>query len=132
MRLGASRLLQIGDANTPMLETRIIRKHVVEDTAGSAGQAHLSAAGSLVKVANRLFVVADDEHRLAMFDLSNCDPGRLVPIVEEKLPLRHKARKAAKPDCEALLMLPAFGDYLRAFRLVQDNLRHAIVHRRRH
>jgi hypothetical protein len=46
-----------------------------------------------------------------MFDLANRKPGRLLPIFEGILPLRHKARKAAKPDCEALLMLPAFGDY---------------------
>lgn len=73
--------------------------------------AHLSAASGLVKVGHRLFVVADDEHHLAVFDLSNCEPGRLVPIFEGDLPLRHKARKASKPDCEALALLPPFGDY---------------------
>lgn len=94
-----------------MLKPRIIRELLVDDTAGSAGQAHLSAASGLVKVGHRLFVVADDEHHLAMFDLSNREPGRLVPIFEGELPLRHKARKAAKPDCEALLLLPTFGGY---------------------
>lgn len=94
-----------------MLETRIVRELVVDDAAGSAGLAHLSAASGLVKLSNRLFVVADDERHLAMFDLSNLEPGRLVPIFDGKLPLRHKARKAAKPDCEALLVLPAFAGY---------------------
>ena len=94
-----------------MLETRIIRELLVEDTAGAKAKAHLSAASGLVKLDKRLFVVADDEHHLAMFDLSNAAPGRLLPIFDGKLPLRHKARKAAKPDCEALLLLPAFGGY---------------------
>jgi len=94
-----------------MLEARIIRELLVDDTAGSLGQAHLSAASGLVKSGNRLFVVADDEHQLAMFDLSNREAGRLIPMFDGDLPLRHKARKAAKPDCEALLMLPAFIGY---------------------
>ena len=94
-----------------MLETRIVRELVVDDTAGIAGQTHLSAASGLVKLGNRLFVVADDEHHLAMFDLSNREPGRLVAIFDGELPLRHKARKAAKPDCEALLELPSFAGY---------------------
>ncbi len=94
-----------------MLETRIVRELVVDEAAGSAEQAHLSAASGLVKLGNRLFVVADDENHLAMFDLSNREPSRLVPIFDGRLPLRHKARKAAKPDCEALLVLPAFAGY---------------------
>jgi len=94
-----------------VLETRIIRELVVDDGAGIAGQAHLSAASGLVKLGNRLFVVADDEHHLGTFDLTNTAPGRLVAIFEGELPLRHKARKAAKPDCEALLMLPGFSGY---------------------
>ena len=79
-----------------MLETRIVRELVVDDAAGIAGQTYLSAASGLVKLGTRLFVVADDEHHLAMFDLSNREPGRLVAIFDGELPLRHKARKAAK------------------------------------
>jgi len=94
-----------------MLQTRIVRELAVEHAAGGAGLAHLSAASGLVKLGNRLFVVADDEHQLAMFDLCNREPGRLLRLFGGKLPLRHKARKAAKPDCEALLVLPAFAGY---------------------
>ena len=71
-----------GDANTPHAGNSILRELVVDDAAGSAGQDHLSAASRLVKLGNRLFVVADDEHHLAMFNLSNREPGRLVPIFE--------------------------------------------------
>ncbi len=94
-----------------MLEIQIVRKLVVYDRACPAGQAHLSAASSLVKLGDRLHVVADDENYLAVFDLSSGEPGRLVSIFGEALPLSHKARKAAKPDCEAMLVLPAFGGY---------------------
>lgn len=94
-----------------MLATRIVRKLVVSDPSETAGQAHLSAASSLVRLGNRLHVVADDENHLAVFDLSGSAPGRLVSLFDGELPLRHKARKAAKPDCEAMLALPAFGGY---------------------
>lgn len=92
-----------------MLETQIVRELVVEDAAGTAGQSHLSAASGLVQLGQRLFVVADDEHHLAMFHQCNREPGRLVALFDGELPLRHKARKAAKPDCETLLVLPEFA-----------------------
>ena len=94
-----------------MLETRVIRELLVDDGAAQVGQAHLSAASGLAKRGHRLFVVADDEHHLATFDLTNADPGQLSPIFPGDLPTKPKARKAAKPDCEALLVLPAFGDF---------------------
>jgi hypothetical protein len=94
-----------------MLEAVIIRELMVRDPAGASGLAQLSAASGLAKQGDRLYVVADDENHLAVFDLSNREPGRLVALFDGDLPLRHKARKAAKPDCEAVLMLPAFGGY---------------------
>ncbi len=94
-----------------MLETRIVRKLSVASPAGAKGQMHLSAASSLVQLGHRLHVVADDENHLAIFDLSSSAPGRLVSLFDGELPLPHKARKAAKPDCEAMLVLPAFGGY---------------------
>lgn len=95
----------------PMLQTQIIRALDVADDAGNAGQAHLSAASGLVQLGNRVYVVADDELHLAMFDLSKREPGRLLPLFDGTLPLQHQARKAAKPDCEALLVLPAFAGH---------------------
>ncbi len=92
-----------------MLDARIIRELLVADSTGTATPAHLSAASGIAKLGNRLFVVADDEHHLATFDLAHGEPGRLLPIFPGDLPPSPKARKAAKPDCEALLVLPAFG-----------------------
>ncbi|MBC7940611.1 MAG: hypothetical protein H7Z19_12740 [Chitinophagaceae bacterium] len=94
-----------------MLDTRIVRELLVDKAAGAAGKAHLSAASGVVRIGKRLFVVADDEHDLAMFDLSNGEPGLLLPIFDGELPPHHEARKAAKPDCETLLALPAFGGF---------------------
>lgn len=74
-------------------------------------QAHLSAASALVRVAERLFVVADDELHLGLFDLGDPAPGRLVRLFEGSLPAEKKARKAAKPDLEALALLPAMADF---------------------
>ena len=74
-------------------------------------QAHLSAASALVRVAERLFVVADDELHLGMFDLGDPAAGRLVRLFEGSLPAEKRARKAAKPDLEALALLPAMAGF---------------------
>ena len=91
------------------MEVQVIGELLVDDPAAVAGQAHLSAASGLVWLGNRLYVVADDEHHLAVFDLPHATPGRQVRLFEGELPTDPDARKAAKPDCEALILLPAFG-----------------------
>jgi len=91
-----------------MLEVRVVRTLSVET---DAALGHLSAASSLVQVGQRLFVVADDEHTLALFDLSGDRPGRLHPLFNGELPDKPKARKAAKPDLEALAHLPPWPGY---------------------
>ena len=79
---------------------------------GAAGLGHLSAASGLVGVGRHLYVVADDEHHLGVFERAGSGPGRLVRLFDGDLPRRrkdhkdHKDRKAAKPDLEALLELP--------------------------
>lgn len=54
----------------------------------------------------RAYIIADDEHHLAIF----CDydrPGELVRIVADDLPNEKKARKRRKPDFEVLFRLPS-------------------------
>jgi hypothetical protein len=70
---------------------------------------HLSAASGLVRIGHRLFVVADDENSLGVFDLSTDAPGRLLRLFAGELPAEHAERKAAKADLEALAVLPPFG-----------------------
>lgn len=86
-----------------MLDVRVIRTLSIET---DAAPGHLSAASGLVQVGRRLFVVADDEHTLATFDLTGEHPGRLHRLFDGELPDKRKARKAAKPDLEALAHLP--------------------------
>lgn len=70
--------------------------------------AWISAASGLLRLGRRLYVVADDERFLATFDLDDSGPGQLLPLFDMPLPPDAAARKAAKPDCEALLALPPF------------------------
>lgn len=86
-----------------MLKVQVVRTLSVET---EVALGHLSAASGLVWVGQRLFVVADDEHTLAVFDLSGERAGRLHRLFGGKLPDKPNARKAAKPDLEALAHLP--------------------------
>ncbi|KQW41280.1 MULTISPECIES: hypothetical protein [unclassified Roseateles] len=86
-----------------MLKVRVARTLSVET---NAALGHLSAASGLVQLGQRLFVVADDEHTLAAFDLGGEHSGRLHRLFDGELPDEPKARKAAKPDLEALAHLP--------------------------
>lgn len=83
------------------LEARVVR---TLDLAG--GLQHLSAASGLVRIGQRIYVVADDELSLGVFDLAESGPGTLLRLISGELPIEHHARKAAKPDFEALLHLP--------------------------
>lgn len=65
----------------------------------------VSAASGLVVHGDALYVIADDELFLAVFDRA----GRLlerIALFDGELPEEHKARKRAKPDLEALALLP--------------------------
>ena len=90
------------------MQVTTLRRLFVATASGVAAPAKLSAASGLVRLGNRLYVVADDELSLGVFDLSNDEAGRLVRIFEGELPASHDERKAAKPDLESLTMLPAF------------------------
>ncbi len=72
---------------------------------------HLSAASGLVRAGRYLFVVADDELHLGVFDdtIALAEPppwGKLVRLLEGRLPVDKVARKRAKPDFETLALLP--------------------------
>ena len=75
------------------------------------GMAYLSAASGLVRVGQRLYVVADDELHLGLFDdcqapTPSAVPGRLLRLLDGALPEDTRLRKAAKPDLESLARLP--------------------------
>lgn len=72
---------------------------------------HLSAASGVVHAGTNLFVVADDELSIGVFDDAHKKPGELVPLLPGELPLDPVERKAAKADFESLVLLPPFPGF---------------------
>ncbi|ADO75857.1 DUF6929 family protein [Stigmatella aurantiaca] len=70
---------------------------------------HVAAASGLVAVGPWLYVVADDSLHLAVFPRHGAGLGRTVRLFPGELPPEPKARKAAKPDLEALCALEPFA-----------------------
>ncbi|MET0808319.1 MAG: hypothetical protein ABWX93_06125, partial [Pseudoxanthomonas sp.] len=91
-----------------MVPTRQVRTLYLQAAPMTPAMAHISAASGMVVIGNRLYVVADDELHLGVFELANASAGRLVRLLEGALPHGHAERKAAKPDFEVLVRLPAF------------------------
>jgi hypothetical protein len=82
-----------------------LRDLTLDAAAHPRGQTHLGAASGLVCLHGRAYVVADDEHHIAVFrDLTT--PGTLHRIRVGDLPRRKGARKRRKPDLETLTSLP--------------------------
>ena len=69
------------------------------------GRLDISAASGCVIRADSLFVIADDTLSLHEYDLDGRPRGR-IPLFGGGLPEDPAARKAAKPDLEALALLP--------------------------
>ena len=90
-----------------MLEV-LARTELRVGASGAAPGCLLSAASGLVQRQGRLYIVADDEHHLAVIDAASGN-GHWVRLFEGELPDQPKQRKAAKPDLETLIELPASG-----------------------
>lgn len=73
--------------------------------------AFISAASGLVRAGAWLYVIADDEHHLGIFEADGRLPGRVIELLPEVLPVDKKPRKKHKPDFESLLRLPAFAGH---------------------
>ena len=66
---------------------------------------HITAASGLARAGHNLYVVADDRHSLAVFDLRSGEPGRVVPLGTDAGALA----KPLKPDLEAVTVVPEGG-----------------------
>ncbi len=93
-------------AAAPAIDWRPLRELTLPARAHPRGQPHLSAASGLVCAFGRAYVVADDEHHLAVFD-DDRSPGRLHRLIDGDLPLDAAERKARKADLETLALVPA-------------------------
>jgi hypothetical protein len=71
----------------------------------------VSAASGVVQRGDFVYVVGDDELVLAVFEVSSDAPGRTERVLSGELPADSAARKEAKPDLEALTVLPPFEDH---------------------
>lgn len=72
---------------------------------------HIAAASSLVRYEGSLFVVADDELSLAIFDANDLGHGHLIRILPGELPTDTDERKEEKPDLESLALLPEHSGF---------------------
>lgn len=83
-----------------------LRELDVVDEGGSGSMRPVSAASGAVRIGERIFVVADDAHDLAAFDLGVPGPGTLISAGRPALAADPEERKRHKPDLEALVHLP--------------------------
>lgn len=93
------------------LQARVIQPLLIDPLQHPRGLAYLSAASGLVRVRQRLYVVADDELHLGIFDdvgVADQPPavGALLRLLDGHLPKDKGKRKKAKPDFESLVHLP--------------------------
>jgi hypothetical protein len=101
------RLGGLNDARRSMIDVQVLRElRMAAGPTGATWPAHLSAASGLVQHRGRLYVVADDELGLGLFDLAGDARGRWFALFDGVLPAGHASRKAAKPDLESLLLWP--------------------------
>ena len=89
-----------------MLKADLLRTLTIDRHHHPRGHPHLSAASGLVCANGLVYVIADDEHHLAVFS-DRSGPGALHRLFADDLPADKKARKQLKPDLETLLWWPA-------------------------
>ena len=98
-------------AQLSVLQPTALGHLLIDPAQHPRGQAHMSAASGLVRVRQRLYVVADDEMHVGVFDDpigagTGLAPGTLLRVLPGDLPLDKGKRKKVKPDLESLTALP--------------------------
>jgi hypothetical protein len=96
----------------PPLELRKLRTLDLSEPPTEGLPAHVSSASGVVRRGDFVYVVGDDLLSLAVYRTTDPGPGELRRVLSgDDLPADEDARKAAKPDMEALTVLPPFeGD----------------------
>lgn len=84
-----------------MIALEKVRELVIEPLSENR-PAYVVSASGLVRLENRIFIVADDELHLAEFDLRSSQPGRWFRLLPGMLPSDYKERKKQKPDLETI------------------------------
>ncbi len=94
----------------PPLELRELRGLDLREAPGEGQHPHVSSASGLVRRGDFVYVIGDDMLSLAVFRMSDPGPGELRRVLPGELPADDAARSGAKPDLEALTVLPPFED----------------------
>lgn len=79
--------------------------------AGASQTRKVEAASGLAIIDRTVYVVADDEVYLAIFQDMGRSRGEVVRILDFELSEASEERKEHKPDLESLTPLPPFGDF---------------------
>ena len=95
----------------PPLELRELRKLDLEAPPREGREGHVASASGVVRRGDFVYVIGDDLLSLAVFRLSDQGPGVLQQALGGELPVDEDERKGAKPDLEALTVLPPFEDH---------------------
>jgi hypothetical protein len=88
-----------------VLTPQVVKPLLMEAPSGPGRPAHVAAASGVVRMGRFLYVVADDELELAVFE-EGVARGKWVSLFDGSLPADPMARKAEKPDLEVLTRLP--------------------------
>ena len=92
----------------PPLELRPLRTLDLDEPPGPGRPAHIASASGVVRRGDFVYVIGDDLLHLGVFRLSKPEPGTLTRAFEGELPADPDELKGAKPDLEALTVLPPF------------------------
>ena len=94
-----------------MLALRKIRSLDLKETAQEGRKPHLSAASGLVRAGSRLYVIADDELSIAVFDAGHEKPGSLIRLLPGEFRSTRSNERQRKRISKSLLALPAFAGF---------------------
>lgn len=92
----------------PPLELRRLRSLDLETAPDPGRPAHVSSASGVARRGDYVYVIGDDLLELGVFRMSSSSPGELRQVFAGTLPSGEQQRSDAKPDLEALTMLPPF------------------------
>ncbi|MFA7338532.1 MAG: hypothetical protein WC028_17225 [Candidatus Obscuribacterales bacterium] len=84
-----------------MIAIEKVRELVIEPLAANR-PAYVTSASGLVRLENRVYIVADDELHLAVFDLKSSQPGHWLRLLPGMLSSDYKERKKQKSDLETI------------------------------
>lgn len=94
-----------------MIEIRTVRELTLDEPSGAANSPHISAASSLVRIGETLFVIPDDELDIGIFPDDAKEHGHMVRILDGRLSSDIDVRKKQKPDLESAMLVPPFENH---------------------